>query len=504
MRRKSKSVTEDTPKGGSNSQTHKTKIDDSSTPAEAEQMNDLPKPKVASAADHRLYASICSMEDLLFAPMTSHINILGAPNGSTVVNNFHAGEVRTNLGKTLKKFADAVVSLFEDGPMSQVEFASSWSQTLADTCPRYTFELQGLGPLFSFLFFHCVTAQAKFEASESRAKSLETQLHQLASSTSTTAQRSNSSADVGVQSTPAIDEKDSAIERTPQKPESTTVTELGALRTPSSAAPLETLDTTPLPQGAQTCQGTGSAANIGSDELSVSQQYVQHTVSQQDKAASSTAANMQLVSSGPARPTGEKPAKSTPRGAQRHEAAVEKMLQRKQHRLVPMPMQVPASADGTVPMMMVTNSPATSGAQNREPRAKQHIFKQHQQQQSTMRPVTVADPLLPPSAGHHHSTDVPEDVATTTGGKVVPFASVNGQDWKEFWSMKEKKKMQQKLGLSEPPQDFSNRDVAEYGHQIIKMKDEFLGTTTPLTARGLRSSQVMIEDRLPGTAHECP
>jgi hypothetical protein len=468
------------------SMTHKTPIEvseESSSPAETEMLRGLPKPKVATAEEHRLYSAICTYNEKLFAPMTSHIVVLGAPQGASVVNSFHAGEVRTSLGKMTKKFAEAVIGLFEEGPSYKTQFASQWAHLLSESAQRNTFELQGFGPLFSYLFFHVVTAQAKFEAVDSRLTKVE---QELASLKNGTIQRVESECQTDLSGDVA---SLADVDCTPQKPQHGSLALLGG-SVSGRYEPNETLDTSAVPPEGEVMAADGT----------VTQHRVDHSGGYDS--LSNTAAGSNFPVKPPNRKSGG--------GPHVREEAIERMLQRKPtNRLEPVRRQHPVS-DSNLKDMRVGQPP---GVGNRSPRPGLASVKSRPTSEPTaasghglgmekkQRPEAMEWGV---SGGEgEEEPSIFQSMSGAAGpGVKLPFSSVNGLAWKEFWNNKEKKKLQQKMGLADPPKDFSEKDASHYGHQIIKIKDDFLGTTGSLTARILRPAQPTIEDR--PEARECP
>lgn len=463
------------------SQTHQTPIskapeakphvEEPTSHAEAEMMRGLPKPKVATSEDHKMYSSICTYNEKLFGPVTSHLAIMGAPVATSVINSFHAGEVRTNLGKMTKKFAESVVSLFEEGPSYKTQFASQWSHMVSEMAQKTTFELQGFGVLFSYMFFQVVTGQAKFELVDDRVKELELELARLKKAKGMAA---TTEAECQTDVTGDV-VRLSDMDCTPQKPQRGSRVSTMGLGIAGEAAGL-TLEISTVTDGYDDNDEDGDPA--------------------MENGAAGGEATLQ------AKPPSQRGSLDGNRKPNPHlrEAAIEKMLRKPSmtNRLAPVHRHYSVS-DATLQKVRV-GQPALGNATPRLGLAAAGNTSGH----TTTKQLSPekAKARAAAAAGHQEYGDEVEEVVsifppgpTSTGASKMPFPAVNGLSWKDFWNSKEKKKLQMKLGLSEPPQDFSDRDAASYGHHIIKIKDEFLGTTAPLSARIFRPMQPLIEER---------
>jgi hypothetical protein len=428
-------------------------------------LKDLPRPKVATVEQHRQYAAICNFgADRIFAALTSHILVLGAPPGESVLNSFHAGGTRSNLGKITKRFADAVVSLFDEGPHNLAQFPSQWPFLVAEYAQKHTFELQGFGPLFSFIFFHVVTAQAKYEESESRIRMLEKEIASLRGGKVLLAEEVQTDLAGDVVSIASL-----AADCTPQKPDGGTPVPLALSEMPVVEQDAM-IDTSAVPM-----------IGVGGSSLVPSSAY-----------GRGGACEGVLAVHPPA---------SSSKGRRVREDAIERMLQRKPqvlHRLEPVGRRHPHS-EATVQQVRI-GRPA---AGNRSPRPGAACGVDQTLMRLAEGPSTDAVLRKSYTGSNRGACEEDKDESSphifqTTalnatvcsgmpaGTKAPPFTMVNGQPWKDFWAQKEKKKLQLKMGLAGPPADFSESDAANYGHQILKIKDEFLGTTAPLSARILR------------------
>lgn len=98
----------------------------------------------------------------LFSSPGSEVIVAGSPSATSVVNGFEGGSVHSELGKALKIFATALVDLFAKGPHSVVDFFDKWPAVLQSAQQKYSFELQGFGPLLSFVFFQVVQSRKKY------------------------------------------------------------------------------------------------------------------------------------------------------------------------------------------------------------------------------------------------------------------------------------------------------------------------------------------------------
>ncbi|EKF29080.1 hypothetical protein MOQ_007151 [Trypanosoma cruzi marinkellei] len=91
--------------------------------------------------------------DSVCAEVSSFLVSQGCPSQSLVESSFVAAGEHSELGQMLQWFARAVVALFVDGVKSGAKFPQAWEESMRrhPTFASHTFELQGVGALFSFL-----------------------------------------------------------------------------------------------------------------------------------------------------------------------------------------------------------------------------------------------------------------------------------------------------------------------------------------------------------------
>ena len=105
----------------------------------------------------------------LFRGSNCFLVAAGAPNSVAVVSSFQAGNetavdhLTMQLGKLLSEFATRMMMMFEVGVETGISFASSWYSSIAVQCPTLRFQLQGLGTLFSYVFYQLAATQKVFE-----------------------------------------------------------------------------------------------------------------------------------------------------------------------------------------------------------------------------------------------------------------------------------------------------------------------------------------------------
>ncbi|EAN93366.1 hypothetical protein C3747_109g98 [Trypanosoma cruzi] len=106
-----------------------------------------------SSAENRPCGRNFFGRDSVCAEASSFLVSQGCPSQSLVESSFVAAGEHSELGQMLQWFARAVVALFVDGVKSGTKFPQAWEESMRrhPTLASHTFELQGVGALFSFL-----------------------------------------------------------------------------------------------------------------------------------------------------------------------------------------------------------------------------------------------------------------------------------------------------------------------------------------------------------------